>query len=317
MADRLPYLVADYAWWRPPSVGALRDDGIAGVVRYITGSGKRIDALEYRWLQDGGLMVALVMETFAQAAARGYGQGFAEAKQAFAAADSIGWPPERPIYFVAEDPSPVSRGAWPDVAAYFEAVHDFDPRRPRPGAYGSGDLCGYLADRGLAGNRWHVSTWPGGRSGATIVQEANGVAGHSTFGGEVDLNTVWADDWGQVPGPHPTPKEDDDDMKTLLFWHARALYWCNGINRSPWGLDPGVADAYIRSGVAVAGAPDDNRQGTMDSMIAVEPWAGGHGVGLDPLDRSEVDAIARAAPSDPYPNGYDDKTVQSLVALSR
>lgn len=197
-------VVADYAWDRPAH-DDLRANGIAGVMRYAAypgHQGKGMDRDEYEALLAAGFAVGWILETFGQAASRGSDQGVREAQMAFAWADGIGWPRSRPGYFCAEDPSPIGQASWGAVADYFRGVHDADPGRPRPGAYGSGALCQYLADAGLISLRWHVSTWPGGdRAASALTQEANGIEGHTTWGGAIDLNSVHAEDWGQVPAP--------------------------------------------------------------------------------------------------------------------
>lgn len=214
-------IAADESFSRVP-YDQLRSAGITALIRYITGSGKAMDRAEFQSALAAGFSIAWVMETFGQAASLGYSQGVKEANAAYAAADAIGWPKNRPGYFVAEDPSPIARSAWPAVADYFRAVADTGGDRPLPGAYGSGALCSYLADLGLIAHQWHVSTWPGtNRAVADIVQEANGLPGYSTFGGAIDLNTIRDDnaDWGQHPfAGAPTPTHDPLDAggRTVL-----------------------------------------------------------------------------------------------------
>lgn len=211
-------LACDYAWDRP-SAQSLRDNGIGGVLRYADypgAQGKGMSRGEYEALLADGFLVGWVMETFGQAAGRGYDQGIQEARQAFAWADSIGWPRDRPGYFCAEDPNVQPRSAWPAIADYFRGVHDADPGRPVPGAYGSPALCHHLAELGLVDNEWHVSTWPGDLGTAALIQEANGIPGHSTFGDAIDLDSVHQDDWGQVPYGSPS-----DRRKAWWWWK-----WC-------------------------------------------------------------------------------------------
>lgn len=202
---------ADESFARVP-LEQLRASGITRLLRYITGDGKGLSQAEFDAIIGAGFELAWVMETYAQAASLGYDQGVKEATAAYAAADAIGWPRDRPGYFVAEDPYPVAVGAWPAVAEYFRGVIAAGPGRPLPGAYGSGAICAHLAELGLVGHQWHVSTWPGlDRAVADIVQEANGLDGYGTFGGSIDLDTIRDDnpDWGQHPyagGPGPVQR---------------------------------------------------------------------------------------------------------------
>lgn len=195
--------------------------GITDLIRYNElgdsgPGGKGMSAAELVALLAACFRVVWVKETFEQAASLGYSQGIKEARTAFADADAIDWPVDRPGYFVAEDPYPIPRSAWPAVADYFRAVHDVDPNRPLQGAYGSGALCTYLAGLGLIAHQWHVSTWPGlDRDVADVVQEANGLHGYTNFGGAIDLNTIrdGNPDWGQHPfAPAPQPTQEDDIM---------------------------------------------------------------------------------------------------------
>lgn len=207
-------VVADWAWWDGINhLDELLANGITGAIRYAAypgHSGKGMYRDEFQRFLDANFPVAWIMETFAQAASRGYGQGNKEAQMAFEWADSIGWPRDRPGYFCGEDPNQIPHSSYPAVADYFRAVHDVDPGRPLPGCYGSGDLCQYLWDLELISMRWHVSTWAGGnRELSNITQEANGIPGYSVFGGKIDLNSVHSEDWGQVPGPISLPKDDE------------------------------------------------------------------------------------------------------------
>lgn len=245
----------------------LAGDGITALIRYIAGADKAMDRTEFEAAVAAGFRVAWVMETFAQAASFGYDQGVAEARRAYACADAIGWPADRPGYFVAEDPFPVARSAWLSVADYFRGVIDVGPDRPLPGAYGSGALCAYLRALGLIAHEWHVSTWPGcNRAVADIVQEANGLRGYSNFAGAIDLNTIRDDnpDWGQHPfSPTPRPKPpEEDDMSTAGI--LRTLYnWGGGV----WCIDQGLllplhtddqVHGYLDSGAVAVGDADDS-----------------------------------------------------------
>lgn len=266
-------------------LGQLRAAGITALIRYIAGSGKGLSRSEYEAIIAAEFSLAWVMETFEQAASLGGPQGRKEAAAAYAAADAIGWPADRPGYFVLEDPSPIPRSQWPAVADYMREVVDLAPRRPLPGGYGSGALCAYIASQGLIAHQWHVSTWPGlDRSVADIVQEANGLHGYGNFGGAIDLNTIRDDnpDWGQhpftPPGPPapPAPADPTEERTMFSFWHRGAVYPVALVpvagdmvmRRSANGLPPCAVDAMIAAGLKIAGSPDDDRS---ELMAATDP----------------------------------------------
>ncbi len=212
----MPAIAADESFSRD-TVAQLRAEGIVSLGRYVDGSEKGLSASELKVYVDAGISVFLFKETFEQAASLGYNQGRAEARAAFAAHFALGLPLDRPIYFVAEDPRPVPLGVWGSIADYFRGVADeaLASGRPLQGAYGSGLLCRHLVALGLIQYECHVSTWPGlDRAAAHIVQEANGIAGHSNLGGTIDLDSLRPDtaDWGQFPF-NPQPLE----TSTMLY----------------------------------------------------------------------------------------------------
>jgi len=194
--------VADYSLARPWPL-----PGYSGVVRYILdGSmvGKGITKAEFDLLLSRGMSVALVMETGTQPALRGTPGGSADARAAFAAADAIGWPANRPIYFVAEDPTRLSTAQWPTVAAYFAGVASVVPPA-RIGAYGSAALVDWLIGRGQATYGWAVQTWGLLTPRIHLQQMYNPIPGApSNLGGTVDPNQTLIADWGQHPAPAPT-----------------------------------------------------------------------------------------------------------------
>ncbi len=265
------------------SASQLRADGIASLIRYVTGSGKAISASELQTLLAAEISVCLVMETFEQAASMGFTQGMNEARSALAAADSVGWPADRPIYFVAEDPRPVARTAWGSVSDYFAGVNFVlgEQGRPwRPGAYGSGALCGYLVDSGLVGLEWHVSTWPGAdRSRAALVQEANGLAGYSTLGGAIDLDSINPSlaDWGQYPFHTQVP---EDEMAVRYALPNGQVYVTDGLSRRYVGT-PQDNDVLNDIGVKLVSIAADHIQAFHAGLHSLDGDAGGSGLTAD------------------------------------
>jgi len=215
-----------------------------GMIRYITGQGKAIDKAEYDSLLAAGYSVALVQEGGNQPAMRGWAGGVADAQAANNAADQIGFPPDRPIYYVAEDPNPLAQGAWPTVVSYFQGVASLH-RRPA-GGYGSRGLLEHLHDAGLIGFVWQVKTWgPGISPLANLVQNPN--PDENTLGGSVDEDDVLTADWGQHPSPAIPPPPEDPDMTTRIIFYAavadgQAAFLSDG-TWFRWIGDPEVTDA--------------------------------------------------------------------------
>lgn len=195
---------ADFSAFQIDAAG-LKAAGYSAAVRYIVGAGKQISQGEFNNLtQTPGMALALVNETFGQAASRGYNQGKLEAQAAFSRADLLGWPHDRPIYFVGEDPTHVPAPI-PLIEDYFRAVLTVVPVS-RVGFYGSAVNAQHMKAIGLATYGWAVETWPGSPVGLHLRQMYNPVPGAPTnFGGQVDPNMVMLPEFGQWSATTPPP----------------------------------------------------------------------------------------------------------------
>lgn len=182
--------------------------GYQGAVRYITGAGKQIAPPELHDLTTTpGMALALVNETYAQAAGGGYAVGRAEAQAAFTRADQLGWPPTRPIYFVLEDPHSVPP-PWSVLEEYLRGVLTVVPLA-RVGDYGSARQIAHMQAIGLTTYGWAVQTWPGDHTGCHLIQMYSPVPGApSNLGGAVDPNMILQADWGQWSTLTPDPVSD-------------------------------------------------------------------------------------------------------------
>lgn len=194
------------------SAAQLKASGYQGAVRYITGQGKQITGVELADLTTTpGMALALVNETYAQAASGGYSIGRAEAQAAFTRADQLGWPRTRPIYFVLEDPRWISP-PWPILEEYLRGVLTV-VSPSRVGDYGSARQIAHMMAIGLCTYGWAVETWPGDHAPTSpnhLVQMYNPIQGAPhNFGGNVDPDMILKDDWGQwsavTPAPTPAP----------------------------------------------------------------------------------------------------------------
>jgi hypothetical protein len=171
-----------------------------GIVRYVSDfDAKNITRAEYERAKSLGLTVTLVCEQGNQPALRGRSGGIHDSNIANQQADSLGYPGDATIYYVADDPTPLPSSQWSAVVEYFQALGG----RPK-GAYGSGPLCAHLLGLGLVAKTWTVSTW-GRPAGNSLVQ----VVGADTFGLVVDVDEIVQSDYGQAlqsgGAPQPQP----------------------------------------------------------------------------------------------------------------
>lgn len=252
--------VADYSFARPWPL-----PGYVGVVRYILGAGKGITKAEYDQLLSRGMSVTLVMETGTQPAMGGYGGGVTDARAAFAQADSIGWPSDRPIYFVAEDPNPVAAASWATVAAYFAGLHQLVPVS-RIGAYGSAALVDWLIATGKATFGWAVETWPGSPAGLHLRQMYNAVPGApSNLGGIVDPNECLQADWGQHPAPNTPPP--GGSMTPFVC--------ADPISGGTWAIEADGA-VYTADGAPFCGGANQHPEWHIAPIVGLAPWTTGY-----------------------------------------
>ena len=160
-----------------------------GIVRYVSDfSPKNITRAEYERAMSLGLTVTLVCEQGNQPALRGRAGGIHDSNIANQQADSLGYPGDATIYYVADDPTPLPSSQWSAVVEYFQALGG----RPK-GAYGSGPLCAHLLGLGLVAKTWTVSTW-GHPAGNSLVQ----MVGANTSGLAVDVDEIVQSDYGQA-----------------------------------------------------------------------------------------------------------------------
>ena len=263
--------VADFSLARPWPL-----PGYCGVVRYIldgTMPGKGITKAEYDGYLAAGLSVTLVMETGSQPALRGFAGGQADARAAFAQAAAIGWPADRPIYFVFEDPTRVAAAQWPALEQYAIGVASIVPVS-RIGAYGSAALDDWLIQRGHASYGWAVETWGALTPRINLCQMYNPVPGApSNLGGSVDPNECLTADWGQTPAPATTAvptSTEVDDMSRVAF---------DVISGGTWAIDANGA-VFTADGAPYFGGlnqhPDWKAGSGTNLAVGIAPWSNGY-----------------------------------------
>lgn len=176
----------DYAWGHI-APRALVQAGATFVVRYInSGNGKDLGRVEAEDLSHAGIDVAVVMETSANFMASS--SGARAARQAIAAAEAIGMPKGRPVYF-AHDQEAVDAKALRFLREAIDATGV-----GQVGAYGG---LAFIEAAHRAGVRylWQTLAWssrwsPHAQLRQTIVDRA--IAGVS-----VDIDRAVAADFGQ------------------------------------------------------------------------------------------------------------------------
>lgn len=205
----------DYSWARPGGA-TLRAAGKKFAVRYLYPDGqggKGLDLSELQDLQQHGIEVPVVYESYAARAKEGREAGQADAKLAQVGLTAIGLPTGMPIYFAVDYDAPESdQGVIDDYLRGAADILGVD----RVGVYGSYWVVKRCAENGTAKWFWQTYAWSGGRwyAGNHLEQYLNG----QDLNGAIDLNRSKQDNYGQpskfgaapvvpnpVPVPNPTP----------------------------------------------------------------------------------------------------------------
>lgn len=198
-----------------PSATAIRNAGHAGIIAYVSPSrpgtnfpGKPITKAIADQYRAAGLGVAAVWQFGKPGDATpsdwttGYEGGLRMGRDARAAAFAAGMPGHCPIYFAVDED--ISLADWNRVgAAFFEGVGDAIGRE-WVGIYGHSRVCEWAVEDGVADPRWLWVTraWSNddGRGYAALFQRVIDTAsspGPKVGGITVDVNDVYAADWGQ------------------------------------------------------------------------------------------------------------------------
>ena len=184
-------LGVDYSFARIPA-SQLKAAGYDFACRYLaTAAGKRISASEVSDLQNNGVNLVLVFEDNANQSLQGNAQGVADAQEALAEANSVGWPSSRPIYFAVDfDATPGQQAA---IDAYLQGAASVIGA-DRVGVYGGYYVVLRCSQNGTAKWFWQTVAWSGGQvfSGAHIYQN-----GQSAFNGGADVDEAKQADFGQ------------------------------------------------------------------------------------------------------------------------
>lgn len=215
--------VVDYAG-RPPGAAAIKAAGHIGAVRYISGDrtggglpGKPVTLAEVEDYRRQGLETAFCWQygkdstTAPPDVMRGREGGLADARAAQAKLSELGRP-DHPVFFAVD--FDISVAEWNRVAVhYFRAAGEV-LGVDRVGIYGHSRVCHWAGPEdgviGRSGNgwlAWQTRSWSAGALGRDYCVLYQGVVDTPTSPGPringtvVDVNDVWAQDWGQKPRP--------------------------------------------------------------------------------------------------------------------
>jgi peptidoglycan hydrolase-like protein with peptidoglycan-binding domain len=198
---------ADYSFARPVPA-ALVAAGYKDVLRYISPApnSKNLTLGELQSLRAVGLGLALVWESVNQRAARsGATGGAADAAMANAMADALGYPHDRVIYFVLEDPNQLPTSSWSQIDDYAKSAK-LHCTRPI-GGYGSQALIEHAIDAGLISRGWQVGGWSKSVSAKCHLLQRSDNPILTTMGKNLDDNFIIDEDFGQwegtIPPSHP------------------------------------------------------------------------------------------------------------------
>mgnify|MGYP001386332273 CR=1 FL=1 len=225
----------DYSWARP-DLRAVKNSGVTGVIRYLTGSGKALSRQEIDQIRAAGLTLTLVYETTGKTVQGGRAAGVADANAARTALSNLGLPQSLVYFAVDYDLQPAEYGVLDAYLAGAASVMG----RGHTGVYAGYGPSARAISQGYAA--WQTYAWSGGRvaQGIRIYQYQNGV---SIGGGEVDRNRTSLSDYGQVtfsgpstsasastPTPAPVPahgEKSNDEIASEVI----AGQWGNGSDR--------------------------------------------------------------------------------------
>ncbi|WKD58928.1 DUF1906 domain-containing protein [Corynebacterium caspium] len=200
--------VIDYAAG-VPSAQSIRNKGYIGAVRYVSQRrpgtenwmlGKPVTLNETRAFASHGLEVASVYQ-FGKAETadwkRGAAGAAAHAPQAIALHAAAGGPQNRPIY-VAIDDNPTRAQYEHQIRPYLQAFKvALEASGYKLGIYGNYNTIDWAIKDGLGQYFWQHNWGSGGRIHPRVTLHQVSNEGDKIDGISVDINHVYAADWGQ------------------------------------------------------------------------------------------------------------------------
>ena len=216
--------VVDYAG-RPPGAAAIKAAGHVGAVRYISGDrtngslpGKPITRAEVDDFRAHGLALAFVWQYLKDPGdpMRGREGGLADARAAQAKLDEIGCP-DHPVFFAID--WDITTAQWNNTAVHYYRAAAEVLGVHRVGIYGHSRVCHWAGPEdgviGRSGDKWlawQTRSWSQGVLGDKYcvlyqrIIDTTASPGPRVGGTVVDVNDIWAPDWGQLPRPPVAPE---------------------------------------------------------------------------------------------------------------
>jgi LysM repeat protein len=235
--------LVDYSFARP-NLAQVKAAGIAGVIRYLTGSGKSLTTGEIAQIRAAGLSLALVYETTGQTVKGGRSAGVADGQAALSALGALGLPRSVVYFAVDYDLQPGEYGL---LDAYLDGVASVLGKQ-YTGLYAGYGPCAHAIGRGYAA--WQTYAWSGGRvaQGIKLYQYQNGV---TIGGGQVDRNRTSLPDHGQVKwgGAAPAPAAD---LNALADAVIRGEYGNGETRKARLGANYAAVQAIVDARLAAA-----------------------------------------------------------------
>lgn len=178
-----------------PGPDALKSAGYSFVVRYVStpGSWKNITRNEAQTLQNAGIDIILVFESYANRMVEGYSAGVQDAYTAIATATAAGAPADFFCYFACDFDA--SASDQPAINSYLDGAASV-MGLSRVGFYGGYTPLKAVLDAGKASKGWQTYAWSRGQFDprATLYQYKNGA---TVNGASVDLDYGYGSDLGQ------------------------------------------------------------------------------------------------------------------------
>lgn len=198
----------DYSWARPGGA-TLKRAGRHFAVRYLYPDGqggKGLDLSELQDLQNNGVDVAVVFESYVSRPKEGKAAGIQDARTSQSELERLGLPKNMPVYFAVDwDATPGDQVAIDDYLRGCAEVLGAG----RVGVYGGYWVIKRCFENQTAAYLWQTYAWSGGNlhPEAQLYQYRNGqdINGAVDFCRALDDNYGQASKFGGVVAPVPTP----------------------------------------------------------------------------------------------------------------
>lgn len=198
--------VLDVAWSNP-TAAQIRAAGAVGVIGYFSlDTTKNLTPAQVAGYRAAAMPCAPVWETTAGRALAGYAAGQADARNAATQRSACGMPTGQKIRFAVDTDT-----TWASVSPYFEGAASVIGKA-NTAPYGGYAITTAAYAAGYRGC-WQTVAWS---QGSTDPHAVLYQTGHTALGGDADVNTILAADWGQYPPLEDTVTLTATDMDALI-----------------------------------------------------------------------------------------------------